>query len=187
MTPFYKISFILSLIILLGSCASSKNNRSDYHANRNYSYKQKSKLSKHSLLRDELIINASKYAGTPYKYGGKKPSSGFDCSGFISYVYNKSGLSADGASYQQANLGSYVGFSDLKPGDLLFFGNKEKVSHVAMVYSVKNKNISVIHSTKSRGVIVETITNSRYWQKKYLFSKNLISLHEQADLAHSNN
>jgi cell wall-associated NlpC family hydrolase len=186
MTPFFKISFILTLIILLGSCASSKNNSVNYRANRNYSYKLRNKLPKHSLLRDELIINASKYAGTPYKYGGKRPSSGFDCSGFISYVYQKSGLSADGASYQQANLGSYVGFSDLKPGDLLFFGNKDKVSHVAMVYSVKNKKISVIHSTKSRGVIVENITNSRYWQNKYMFSKNLISFDEQPDLAHSN-
>lgn len=183
MTHFYKLLFGLVLIFTISSCASSKKNDIQYRANRNYSDVPKKQKDLSIHLRDEVIINASKYAGTPYKYGGKQPSTGFDCSGFISYIYAKSGLNARGASYHQANLGTYVGFSEMKPGDLIFFGNNNKVSHVAMVFSVKNKNIKVIHSTKSRGVVIDDISNSNYWRKKYLFSKDLISLKEHSEMA----
>lgn len=183
MTYLYKLIWFSVLIFLISSCASSKKRNTQYRANRNYSEVSKKPPQPSPNLRDEVIINASKYAGTPYRYGGKQPSTGFDCSGFISYIYDKTGLNAKGASYHQAKLGTYVGFSDLKPGDLVFFGNKSKVSHVAMVFSVQNNSVKVIHSTKSRGVTIDDISYSNYWRKKYLFSKDLISLAEHSDFA----
>jgi len=62
----------------------------------------------------------------------------------------------------------------LKEGDLVFFGSKRKVSHVAIVASVEKNKIEVIHSTSSRGVVIDNISNSDYWQKRYLFGRDVL-------------
>jgi cell wall-associated NlpC family hydrolase len=63
---------------------------------------------------------AMQYLGTPYVWGGASPA-GFDCSGFVMYVYSKIGVSLPHSSYAQYGYGSPVSRSDLQPGDLVFF------------------------------------------------------------------
>jgi len=127
-----------------------------------------------SSKRYSIVQTAKKYLGKPYNYGGKKPNSGFDCSGFTSYVYAENGIQVKGASYHQAKLGVKKSMKDLKEGDLVFFGSKRKVSHVGIVAEADKGNIAVIHSTSSRGVVIDDITNSDYWRKKYLFGRDVI-------------
>jgi cell wall-associated NlpC family hydrolase len=64
---------------------------------------------------------ALQYLGVPYKWGGASPSTGFDCSGFVMYVFAKVGVYLPHSSYMQFQMGRYVSRSQLQPGDVVFF------------------------------------------------------------------
>ncbi len=64
---------------------------------------------------------ARRYLGVPYRYGGSSPGSGFDCSGFVRFVYARLGLSLPHSSYADFALGRRVARRRLEPGDLVFF------------------------------------------------------------------
>jgi cell wall-associated NlpC family hydrolase len=72
---------------------------------------------------------ALQYLGVPYKWGGASPSTGFDCSGFVMYVFAKVGIYLPHSSYMQFQLGHYVSRSQLQPGDVVFFNG---ASHVGI-------------------------------------------------------
>ncbi|MCC6411729.1 MAG: C40 family peptidase [Saprospiraceae bacterium] len=128
-----------------------------------------------SKKRREMADYARKYIGTPYKYAGTNPKTGFDCSGFTSFVYKGFGFPITPASRGQAVLGNEVSLSKVQPGDLVFFAeNGRDVSHVAMVSRRDGKNVYCIHSTTSRGVIEENITTSKYWQQRLLYARDVI-------------
>ncbi len=69
------------------------------------------------------------YLGVPYRWGGASPS-GFDCSGFVMYVYGRLGISLPHSSGAQYNSGTHVSRSQLSPGDLVFFGSP--IHHVGI-------------------------------------------------------
>ena len=104
--------------------------------------------------------------GFKYRYGGTSIETGIDCSGFTRYVLNyfdiKTGRSAD----SQFEEGVKIPVASAKAGDLVFFGCKKGISHVAMVVSNDEKGLIVVHSTTSRGIIKENITESNYWKNK---------------------
>jgi cell wall-associated NlpC family hydrolase len=129
-----------------------------------------------SPFRKKVVDYGKKFVGTTYKYAGQSPKTGFDCSGFTSYVLKEFGVSASPASAIQATEGRAVSLEKVMPGDLIFFGeSKNKISHVALVVKRGSDGITCIHSTTSRGVIVENITQSTYWKPKILFARDIIS------------
>ncbi|GIN84753.1 hypothetical protein J6TS2_11390 [Heyndrickxia sporothermodurans] len=116
-----------------------------------------------------VIKEAKKHIGTPYKWGGVTPR-GFDCSGFVYYSFKKNGKYLPHSSSGMYQKGKKISKSNLKPGDLVFFNTSSKgkgISHVA-IYIGKNQ---VIHSV-SRGVKVDNL-NSYYWKSKYVGAKRL--------------
>ncbi len=125
---------------------------------------------------EEIIQFAKKFLGTPYHYAGSTPS-GFDCSGFIYYVMGNFGMRLSRSSPGLAEFGKTVKLSELQPGDLMFFKGRSTrssgVGHVAMVVEVKEGVIKFIHSSTSRGVIIDTFNNSGYYVPRYLKSKRL--------------
>lgn len=125
---------------------------------------------------EEIIRFAKKFLGTPYHYAGSTPS-GFDCSGFIYYVMGNFGMRLSRSSPGLAEFGKTVKLSELQPGDLMFFKGRNTrsagVGHVAMVVEVKEGVIKFIHSSTSRGVIIDTFNNSGYYVPRYLKSKRL--------------
>ncbi|MDR0802474.1 C40 family peptidase [Fluviicola sp.] len=125
---------------------------------------------------EEIIQFAKKFLGTPYHYAGSTPS-GFDCSGFIYYVMGNFGMRLSRSSPGLAEFGKTVKLSELQPGDLMFFKGRNTgssgVGHVAMVVEVKEGVIRFIHSSTSRGVIIDTFNNSGYYVPRYLKSKRL--------------
>ncbi|MBC7773884.1 MAG: C40 family peptidase [Phycisphaerae bacterium] len=127
-------------------------------------------------FRTKVVEYGKKFVGTTYKYAGQSPKTGFDCSGFTSYVLKEFGVMASPASNIQATEGRYVALEKVMPGDLIFFGeSKNKISHVALVVKRGSGGIICVHSTTSRGVIVENVTQSAYWKPKILFARDVIS------------
>jgi cell wall-associated NlpC family hydrolase len=109
-------------------------------------------------LATPLGTRAARYArrliGVPYSWGGSSPRSGFDCSGFVRYVYNRVGINLPHSSYADFNLGQRVSRWALQPGDLVFFNG---VGHVGMYIG----NGRFIHAPHS-GTRVQTSTLAGY-------------------------
>ena len=117
-------------------------------------------------LRRQLVAEAKLLIGSPYKYAGTTPK-GFDCSGFTRYVYNKAvNMKLSRSSSQQSQAGKKVKLSKAIPGDLIFFKKNGKIFHVAMIIENRNDKLMVIHSTSSKGVILEDLNKSHYWKSK---------------------
>ena len=126
-----------------------------------------------SELRKDIRQYAKKQVGSKYKYGGKSPK-GFDCSGFTYYVMKKFDVNIAGSSKTQAKMGRKISAKKAQPGDLVFFARGSKVFHVAMVYKNSSAGIEVVHSTSSRGVIMENISKSSYWKPKMAYVRNVL-------------
>ncbi len=104
--------------------------------------------------------------GIQYSSGSSSIDDGFDCSGFVRYVLKYFDIKTSRSSSEQFKDGSHIPVSLARGGDLVFFGGKNNISHVAMVVSNDKKGLVVVHSTCSRGVIKENITHSDYWRPK---------------------
>lgn len=121
----------------------------------------------------EVLINALSLSGIRYKYGGNSPETGFDCSGFVSYVFKQAtSLTLPRSALAMSRLGTTVPKSELKPGDLVFFNTlKSAFSHVG-IYVGDNR---FIHSPRSGGSVrIESMENS-YWSKRFNGAQRLES------------
>ena len=97
-----------------------------------------------------MLSTADDYLGTRYLYGGMTPQSGFDCSGFVQFVYGRNGITLPRTSRQQATTGRSLPptLADLRVGDLLFFSQHgDVVDHVA-IYAGSDR---ILHSSSSGG------------------------------------
>jgi hypothetical protein len=115
--------------------------------------------------REIIITAAKKHIGTPYKWAGNTPS-GFDCSGFTSYIMKEQGVDLPRRSSDQYTQSIKVKQKDVQTGDLVFFNNGSGVSHVGFVISKKGEPIVMIHSSSSKGIIITNIGQSEYWMKR---------------------
>jgi len=124
---------------------------------------------------DAIINYAKSFLGVPYRYGGTTPS-GFDCSGFINYIFGNFGFDLVRTSYGLAELGTTVKLSDIQPGDLMFFKGSNVhstgVGHVALVVEVTPDAINFIHSANT-GVRIDNFKTSKYYIQRYIKTKRL--------------
>jgi uncharacterized protein YgiM (DUF1202 family) len=109
-----------------------------------------------SSTRVKLIDLAKQYLGDAYVWGGTTLGRGVDCSGYTQALYRKMGIYIPRTSREQARSGSSISASNLKPGDLVFYGSSSYINHVAM-YIGNNK---VIHASNRRDGI--KISNMYY-------------------------
>lgn len=132
-------------------------------------------VSSDNPTRHNIVNYAKKQQGVPYKYAGRNPR-GFDCSGFTYYVYNEFNIELTPVSRVQETEGRKVLLKDAQAGDLIFFRKSRagSVFHVALVVDNGPNGISVIHSTSSRGVIVENISQSSYWKSKISSARSFL-------------
>ncbi len=120
-----------------------------------------------TLKNESIIKEARRYLGVPYRWGGNSPKSGFDCSGFICYVYNKMGKQLPRTTDQMANEGKRTQVDRVEPGDLIFFSHKGRgIDHVGMVVQNNGQQLHVIHASSSSGVVITDIKSSSYWKNR---------------------
>jgi peptidoglycan DL-endopeptidase LytE len=119
-----------------------------------------------SVNTSSLVSFARTLTGTPYRFGGTT-TSGFDCSGFIQYVFRNQGVSVPRTAAQQWSAGTTV--SNPRVGDLVFFETyKPGPSHNGIYIG----NNQFIHSGSSTGVTVSNMNNT-YWAPRYLGAKRV--------------
>ncbi|PSR11746.1 MAG: hydrolase [Bacteroidetes bacterium] len=119
-------------------------------------------------LRNNIVEFALNQKGARYKYAGRNPKTGFDCSGFTHYVFAEFNVNLTPVSRAQEAECRKIPLKNAQTGDLVFFRKSKagSVFHVALVVSNDASGITVVHSTSSRGVISENITTSSYWRSK---------------------
>ena len=119
---------------------------------------------------DSLIYLAKQLLGVKYRYGGTSPKSGFDCSGFVNYVFSYFNVGLPRSSSGIARIDGKVKKENCKKGDILVFagGNPKTrpIGHVALVISTKNDDIEFIHASTQNGVIITKLNESKYYQKR---------------------
>ena len=115
-----------------------------------------------------LIATSKQYIGVKYVYGGTTPA-GFDCSGFVQYVFAKNGISLPRVSRDQYKIGTSVSFSNLQPGDLVFFslGKNGVIDHEGIYVG----NGQFINAASSKGVTIYTL--GTYWKSAYVGAKRV--------------
>lgn len=108
----------------------------------------------------ELLAFAKTLIGTPYKYGSTDPRQGFDCSGFITYVFNHFNIKVPRSSIDFTNVEREIALEEAQPGDIILFTGTDYttgvVGHMGIITSTDNKGYQFIHSAsgKAKGVII---------------------------------
>jgi len=135
---------------------SKKPYRSKYH-------KLSSRYSVHASTGGNAIVKtAFRYMGVPYVFGGSTPR-GFDCSGFVQYVYRRNGVKIPRMAHHQFYAGTPISKKQLRPGDLVFFETYTRgISHVGIYIG----NSNFIHAS-SVGYVRVSSLNEAYYRKRY--------------------
>lgn len=115
------------------------------------------------------MATALSFRGVPYRNGGSDPS-GFDCSGFVQYVFAKVGLLLPREVRDQSRAGRAIRRSDVRPGDLVFFETVSKgPSHVGVAVG----DDAFVHAPNSRGVVRVERYSSSYWSRRFIGARRL--------------
>jgi LysM repeat protein len=163
-----KISFFLPLILLFSftfiGCHEPR-----------HSYKKPSptfadiSTQSNRMLVNSVLKTAFSQFGKPYRYGGNSPETGFDCSGFVSWVYKQYGINLPRSSRDMLSVGTPIEKADLRPGDLVFFNYG--YSHVG-IYTGDNK---YIHSPSTGKRIQESDINGKGRKEHYVGARRIIN------------
>jgi cell wall-associated NlpC family hydrolase len=112
-----------------------------------------------------LLKEAQKHIGVPYKVAGTDPT-GFDCSGFTCYVFEKQGVKLPRRAMDQYSFCQVIDPEKAAAGDLVFFSDGNTVNHVGILISEKGAPKQMIHSSSSIGISIVDIETSTYWQTR---------------------
>lgn len=116
-----------------------------------------------------IISTAKKYIGVSYVWGGTTPA-GFDCSGFVQYVFAKNGISLPRISRDQFSVGKSVSYGNLQPGDLVFFSLAQNgiVDHEGIYIG----GGQFLNASTSKGVTIYSL--GPYWQSYFIGAKRIL-------------
>ncbi|MDQ3072217.1 MAG: C40 family peptidase, partial [Bacteroidota bacterium] len=130
-------------------------------------------------LADSIVEYAKQYMGTCYLYAGKGPE-GFDCSGFVYYVFKNFGIDVPAGSKYYDTLGIFIPLAEAMKGDIIVFtgtdSTKRSPGHVGIVISDKGEPVSFIHSSSAKshsGVKVSNLEETGY-SKRFLSVRRVL-------------
>lgn len=161
MTAPARLACILA-VLLLGACSSQA------------PIPPAASLPSPSPQAEDVLIRAIGLVGTPYRWGGNTPDSGFDCSGLIGYVYrDAAGLQLPRSTREMSVMAvPRVARQQLRSGDLLFFATNggRQVSH-AGIYVGEDR---FVHAPSSGGTVRLDSLKDGYWQQRYLDARRVL-------------
>lgn len=125
----------------------------------------------------DMLDLARSYLGLRYRRGGKTPS-GFDCSGFTSYIFDQFGYKLSSSSSAQFLQGTEVDKNEVQPGDLLFFNGRaigKRIGHVgiAIEQNAVTGEITFIHSAINGGIRIDS-THSPYYARRFVGVRRIL-------------
>ena len=128
--------------------------------------------------RDSIIVYAKQYLGIPYLYAGNDPKKGFDCSGFVNYIFKNYGITLPRSSSGFKNLGTKLTPENFKVGDVLvFYGyrNKTIVGHVGIICEANGMHSKFIHASSGKaGSVTISDLDSDHYSKRYYKCINVL-------------
>ena len=161
---FTKLIYI-TFLVLLTNCSQSQNNPA-------LSDLDNPEVVSAEAKRTAVIAYAKKYLGTTYRYAGFDPASGFDCSGFVYFVFKNFGINMPRGSREYKNLGKALKPEDFKVGDVLvFYGYRDntQIGHVGIICEANGMKSRFIHSSsgKAYGVTISELGSEMYTRRFY--------------------
>jgi cell wall-associated NlpC family hydrolase len=129
-------------------------------------------IANETVQPDSLVAFAKTLVGIPYLYASTDPRKGFDCSGFITYVFNHFDLAVPRSSVDFTNMGREIAIEKAKSGDLILFTGTDSsdfiVGHMGIVENAINDTLRFIHSTsgKAKGVVISPLGD--YYKKRFV-------------------
>jgi cell wall-associated NlpC family hydrolase len=125
-----------------------------------------------AVLPDTVVRFAETLIGTPYVYASTNPAVGFDCSGFITYVFNHFNIRVPRSSVDFTNVGKSVPVTEARRGDLILFtgtdSTERTVGHMGLITANTNNELQFIHSSsgKAKGVTITPLNN--YYRSRFV-------------------
>ena len=152
-------------VLATGAAGTKKHTRK--HTHKHHHRRRHHHVATHAkhTLGTRVVKYARRFVGVPYTWGGSSPGSGFDCSGFVRYVYQHFGISLPHSSYGDMSRGRRVLRKYLRPGDLVFFDGG---GHVG-IYVGRNRVIDALHS----GTVVHISTMRDWYSYAYSDARRL--------------
>ena len=190
MSAFSAIFYSITIVITLTGCAGKKNNipgnlledtattaatvadTSNGTSDKVSPEATDKEIITETVQPDSIVAFAKTLIGIPYLYASTDPRKGFDCSGFITYVFNHFNLGVPRSSVDFTNMGREIDIEKAKPGDLILFTGTDSsiliVGHMGIVENVKDDTLRFIHSTsgKAKGVVISPLGD--YYKKRFV-------------------
>ena len=125
-----------------------------------------------NVTPEELVSFAETLIGTPYLYGSTDPQKGFDCSGFITYVFNHFQIKVPRSSIDFTNVGKEISVNEAKRGDIILFTGTDSterfVGHMGIIVSNQNDVLQFIHSTSGKAYSVAVTIFNEYYRGRFV-------------------
>jgi cell wall-associated NlpC family hydrolase len=181
MSAFSRIFFLITIVAALTGCAGKKDHNTSERSEDTIAIipaisdtpeAVEMKTAIGTAQPDSLIAFAKTLVGIPYLYASTDPQKGFDCSGFITYVFNHFNITVPRSSVDFTDYGKEINIEKAKPGDLILFTGTDSsdfiVGHMGIVESVKDDTLRFIHSTsgKAKGVVISPMGD--YYKKRFV-------------------
>ena len=148
---------LLAFVIVASGCAATRENPSRTG----------------SAKADQIIDTAKSLIGTPYAWGGTSPEQGFDCSGYVRYVFAQNGYALPRSTVEQTQVGQPITRSGLAPGDIVIVrlpGGGQRGLHTGIYIG----NDTFIHSPRRGQRVKEENLASPHWTKWYVGARRIL-------------
>jgi len=157
--------WVLCFVLVLSACTSSPIRTGTYYPTPSNSNNVEIPNTLSPEKAQGLAVYALGLVGTPYKWGGNTPDSGFDCSGLIAYVYqSQTGVKSPRTVAGLKSWGHEVSRQQLRTGDILLFGPSKEPSH-AGIYVGEDR---FVHAPSTGGTVRLNKLTTAYWKEKEL-------------------
>jgi cell wall-associated NlpC family hydrolase len=119
-----------------------------------------------TATQSRVVSTALKHVGAPYARGGTTPA-GFDCSGFVMFVYGRAGIALPHSAEKQYRLGMVVARNKLEPGDIVFF---DRLGHSGIYIG----NAQFVHATKPGDVVKVSHLDEDWYRRRWVGARRLL-------------